>query len=195
MQRTRYLRFKESSQSYWKVLRFFVFCLDCSLTLISFYILHLSRRKRNMIIGSWLKNDTSRTSSMSLGRQNLFQLCIFAYKIRQAGHDPPIHPHIVTCHLCVLNAHRLHQKLCPKSTPEQFCCSCRPNLEYELYSRYDVATFLAHMKLCHLEYFEGFRDLLEKLSLQGRSILEFEKDLWEAQSLIRDVFGMGDDLI
>jgi len=64
-----------------------------------------------------------------------------------------------------------------------------------LYNRYDVEAFLTHLKMRHVEYFERYRDLLEKMSLQRRSTHELEKDVWEVQGKIREVFGMGDDWI
>jgi hypothetical protein len=102
---------------------------------------------------------------------------------------------VMTCHLCVLHAHRLHQRICPESTPAHPRCPCQPKLEYKLYPRYDLETFLTHMKAKHLEYFERFRDILAKMSVQRRSIYELDKDVWEVQRLIREVYGMGDDLM
>ena len=64
-----------------------------------------------------------------------------------------------------------------------------------MYPRYDVETFLAHMKGRHLEYFERFRDILAKMSVQRRSAYELDKDVWQVQRLVRDVYGMGDDLM
>jgi hypothetical protein len=101
----------------------------------------------------------------------------------------------VTCNLCVLNAHRLHQLLCPNIAPPETRCSCRPFLSYDLYGRYDIEIFLQHLKARHLEYFERFRDILEKMSAQRRVAYELDKDVWQIQRLIREVYGMGDDLV
>ena len=109
--------------------------------------------------------------------------------------DPPSQLEVMTCHLCVLNRHRLHQRTCPESTPAKPRCSCRPDLVYELYPRYDVEAFLAHMKGRHLEYFERFLDILAKMSVQRRAAYELDKDVWEVQRLIREIYGMGDDLM
>lgn len=102
---------------------------------------------------------------------------------------------MVTCHLCVLNAHRSHQYECPQSTPDRPRCSCRPDLSYDLYDRYDVDTFLLHLKSRHLEYHERYRDYLQRLSIQSNPVYELNKDIWLVQKAIRDVYGMGDDLI
>jgi hypothetical protein len=64
-----------------------------------------------------------------------------------------------------------------------------------MYPRYDVEAFLAHMKGRHLEYFERFRDILAKMSVQRRSAYELNKDVWQVQRLVRDVYGIGDDLM
>lgn len=114
---------------------------------------------------------------------------------RQFKFDPLSHHDGVTCHLCVLNAHRSHQRNCPYSTPEHPRCECRPTLLYDLYDRHDIDGFLWHLKSRHLEYYERFRDLLTKVSVQRRLAYERNRDVWEAQKMIRDVFGMGDDLI
>ena len=51
------------------------------------------------------------------------------------------------------------------------------------------------MKGRHLEYFERFRDILAKMSVQRRLAYELDKDVWQVQRLVRDVYGMGDDLM
>jgi hypothetical protein len=95
----------------------------------------------------------------------------------------------------VLNAHRLHQHECPQSTPDRPGCSCRPELFYDLYGRYAVDTFLLHLKGRHLEYHERYLDYLLRLSIQNKPENELKKDIWHIQKVIRDVYGMGDDLI
>ena len=108
--------------------------------------------------------------------------------------NPPSHQKLVTCHICVLNAHRLHQRSCSKSTPEEPRCLCKPPLSYRLYDRSDVEEFRRHLKIYHLEYFERFHALMQKRSLQKRATTQFETDVWQVQKLIRDVHGIGDDL-
>lgn len=102
---------------------------------------------------------------------------------------------IVTCHLCVLNAHRSHQRSCELSTPSQPRCPCRPVLSYRLYPRYDLDQFLAHLKGIHLEYFERLRWLITGNFTNARRVLESNNDIWEVQKLIRETYGMGDDLM
>lgn len=51
------------------------------------------------------------------------------------------------------------------------------------------------MKGRHLEYFERFLDILAKMSVQRRAAYELDKDVWEVQRLIREIYGMGDDLM
>jgi hypothetical protein len=109
--------------------------------------------------------------------------------------NPPSHNTVVTCHLCVLNAHRMHQRTCPEIELPETRCSCRLTLSYELYDRYDTEAFLVHMKAYHLEYFERYKGILAKMSVQRRSIYEPDKDVWQIQRLIREVYGMGDDLM
>lgn len=117
-----------------------------------------------------------------------------ASEARQINFNPPRNFEVVSCHLCVLDAHRVHRMNCPDSTPAQPLCLCRNHLTFELYDRYDVQTFLAHLKSRHLEYYERYGDLV-KMSLQRRELRGLDKDVWEVQRLIRDAFGMGDDLI
>jgi hypothetical protein len=99
----------------------------------------------------------------------------------------------VSCHLCVLNAHRLHERDCSHASFLQPRCSCLPRLSYEMYDRYDVETFLAHLKLRHLEYFERFRNLWE-MFLPKETATQWGLDVWQVQKLIRERFGIGDDL-
>lgn len=116
--------------------------------------------------------------------------------LRQISFDErPSHFAFVTCHLCVLGAHRDHQRGCSMSTPARPRCSCKPDLGYEVFSRSDADGFLAHLKSMHLEYFERYRDMVQKLCLQRLPVEEMQEDMWEVQRMIRDVFGMGDDLV
>jgi len=152
----------------------------------------LKLRKRNTNTGYLSRNDIKKMWSISLG--TIPNDLIISHS-RHVSLDPLSHLEVITCHLCVLNGHRLHQRTCPESTPAQPRCSCRPNLVYDMYPRYDVETFLAHMKGRHVEYFERFRDILAKMSVQRRSAYELDKDVWQVQRLVRDVYGMGDDLM
>lgn len=109
--------------------------------------------------------------------------------------NPPSNNQVVTCHLCVLNAHRLHQQTCPEIAPPETRCICRPSFLYDLYARSDTETYLSHLKAGHLEYFERLRNILGKMSSQRRSVYKLDKDVWQIQRLIREVYGMGDDLM
>ena len=189
MRNTRNLEYEESQRLHWKVGPCETL-IDFSPTHGNCYLQPLKRLKRNTSIGFLSRRDIKKTSFMYLGKS----LCCPA-NVRQFKLDPPTHQDCVTCHLCVLNAHRSHQRNCPYSTPEHPRCECRPTLAYDLYDRHDIDRFLWHLKSRHLEYFERFRDLLTKLSVQRRLVYERERDVWEAQKMIRDVFGMGDDLI
>ena len=104
------------------------------------------------------------------------------------------HLEVVTCHFCVLNAHRMHQKSCPESTPLMPGCGCRVDLMYDLYPLRDADSFLVHLKMKHLEYYERFRNIVANMSVVRRTAYENEKDGWEVQRLIREVYGMADDL-
>ena len=88
----------------------------------------------------------------------------------------------------------MHQRCCPESTPLQPRCGCRIDLGYELYPLHGVDSFLGHLKTKHLEYYERFRDIVSKMSVLRRTTYEHEKDVWEVQRLIREVYGMADDL-
>jgi hypothetical protein len=158
---------------------------------VNYYPLRLRLLKKNMSTGYPSRSDIKRTWFTFLGMMSERSLLTY----RLVSLDPPSQLEVVTCHLCVLNKHRLHQRTCPESTPAHPRCSCRPDLVYELYPRYDVEAFLAHMKGRHLEYFERFRDILAKMSVQRRAAYEVDKDVWEVQRLIREVYGMGDDLM
>jgi hypothetical protein len=87
----------------------------------------------------------------------------------------------------------MHERICSDSTHREARCTCRPLLEYDLYGWYDVDTFLAHLKLRHLEYYERFGYILERMSVPRRSVYEL-KDVWGVQKLIRGIYGVGDDL-
>jgi hypothetical protein len=80
------------------------------------------------------------------------------------------------------------------STPANPGCLCRPDLGYEVFRRSDVVGFLEHLKSKHLEYSERYRDLVQKISMQKLVVLGMQEDIWEVQRMIRDAFGMGDDL-
>jgi len=88
----------------------------------------------------------------------------------------------------------MHQQWCPESTHLYPRCGCRTDLGYELYPLHDVDSFLGHLKTKHLEYYERFRDIVSKMSVLRRTTYEHEKDGWEVQRLIREVYGMAPDL-
>lgn len=101
----------------------------------------------------------------------------------------------MTCHLCVLSAHRNHQRDCPKSNHLKPRCSCQPDFAYELFGRFDANDFIAHFKSKHLEFYERYRDLVQRISFQKGSVEGVGKDMWEVQRMIRDIYGMGDEAV
>jgi hypothetical protein len=64
-----------------------------------------------------------------------------------------------------------------------------------LYGRFDANDFIAHFKSKHLEFYERYRDLVQRISFRKGSVEGVGKDMWEVQRMIRDIYGMGDEAL
>jgi hypothetical protein len=64
-----------------------------------------------------------------------------------------------------------------------------------LFGRFDANDFIAHFKSEHLEFYERYRDLVERISFQKGSVEGVGKDMWAVQRMIRDIYGMGDEAV
>jgi len=161
-----------------------------SLIHVTFCSQHRRRLQKSTNIGCLWSEATEISSSIYLGILRLFWV-----HTSQFDTDISSQNEVVTCHLCVLNAHRQHQQGCEISTPSRPRCPCRPRLDYDQYARHDVEAFLSHLQICHLEHYERFRYLRYNMSVPRKSEFDAKKDVWEVQKLIRETYGIGDDLM